>query len=79
MTSEHPKIAKRLIDLQLNDTVLCQQCLLNLGQKSATEGLAYLIMGLYSRIRVQSPKEFDFKTSETFFHLIRSIWVTLSD
>ncbi|BBB22539.1 transcriptional regulator, Crp/Fnr family [Abyssogena phaseoliformis symbiont OG214] len=69
MTSEHPEIAKRLIDLQLNDTVLCQQRLLNLGQKSSTEGLAYLIMELYSRIKVQSPKEFDFKTGETFFPL----------
>ncbi len=57
MTSEYPEIARRLIKLQLNDTVLCQQGLLNLGQKSATEGLAYLIMGLYSRIRAQSSPE----------------------
>lgn len=69
MIKEQPEIAKRLIDLQLNDAVLCQQRLLNLGQKNATESLAYLIMELYSRIRVQYPKIFDSELGATFFPL----------
>ncbi|SMN01717.1 cAMP-binding proteins-catabolite gene activator and regulatory subunit of cAMP-dependent protein kinases [uncultured Candidatus Thioglobus sp.] len=69
MMIEQPEIAKRLIDLQLNDAVLCQQRLLNLGQKTATQSLAYLIMELYSRIRVQSPNEFNSATGEAFFPL----------
>lgn len=69
MIKEQPEIAKRLIDLQLNDALLCQQRLLNLGQKSATEGLAYLIMELYSRIRVQYPEAFDSELGATFFPL----------
>ncbi|CAC9968392.1 hypothetical protein [uncultured Gammaproteobacteria bacterium] len=67
--NENSDIAKRLIDLQINDSVLCQQRLLNLGQKTATEGLAYLIMELYSRIRVQSPDDFNQVTGEIFFPL----------
>lgn len=69
MIKEQPEIAKRLIDLQLNDAVLCQQRLLNLGQKTATQSLAYLIMELYSRIRVQYPKIFDSELGATFFPL----------
>ncbi|MDC9714522.1 MAG: Crp/Fnr family transcriptional regulator [Gammaproteobacteria bacterium] len=69
MIKEQPEIAKRLIDLQLSDALSCQQRLLNLGQKTATQSLAYLIMELYSRIRVQSPKSFDFDTGEAFFPL----------
>ncbi len=69
MINENPKIAKRLIDLQANNAVLCQQRLLNLGQKTATESLAYLIIELYSRIKVQSPKQFNFQTGEAFFPL----------
>lgn len=69
MMQQQPEIAKRLIDLQLSDAVLCQQRLLNIGQKTATQSLAYLIMELYSRIRVQSPDVFDNKTGETFFPL----------
>lgn len=69
MINENPEISKRLIDLQLNDAVSCQQRVINLGQKTATQGLAYLIMELYSRIRVQSPGEFNLQTGETFFPL----------
>lgn len=69
MIKEQPEIAKRLIDLQLNDTALCQQRALNLGHKTAAQGLAYLIMELYSRIKVQSPEMFDCKTGESFFPL----------
>jgi len=69
MIREQPEIATRLIDLQLSDTILCQQRLVNLGQKSATESLAYLIMELYSRIRVQYSTIFDSKLGVTFFPL----------
>lgn len=69
MVDENPEIAKRLIDLQSHEANLCQQRLLNLGQKTATESLAYLIMELYSRIRVQSPEDFNFATGEAFFPL----------
>lgn len=69
MMQEQPEIAKRLVDLQLNDANLCQQRLLNLGQKTATQGLAYLIMELYSRVRVQYPEIFDSQTGDTFFPL----------
>lgn len=69
MINENSEIAKRLIDLQQSDMVSCQQRLINLGQKTATQSLAYLIMELYSRLRVQSPKEFDSNTGETFFPL----------
>jgi len=69
MIKEQSEIAKRLIDLQLNDALLCQQRLLNLGQKSAAEGLAHLIMELYSRIRVQYPAIFDSELGATFFPL----------
>ncbi len=69
MIKQQPEIAQRLIDLQLSDAVLCNQRLLNLGSKTATQSLAYLIMELYSRIRVQSPKMFDSNTGETFFPL----------
>ncbi|BAS67214.1 Crp/Fnr family transcriptional regulator [Bathymodiolus septemdierum thioautotrophic gill symbiont] len=69
MISENAEIAKRLIELQSHEASLCQQRLLNLGQKTATESLAYLIMELYSRIRMQSPKEFNFTTGEAFFPL----------
>lgn len=69
MIAEQPEIAKRLIDLQSNDMLLCQQRLLNLGHKNASEGLAYLIMELYSRIRVQAPTLFNRQTGESFFPL----------
>ncbi len=69
MINENSEIAKRLIDLQSHEMSLCQQRVLNLGQKNATESVAYLIMELYSRIRVQSPDDFNFATGEAFFPL----------
>ncbi|WXU00386.1 MAG: Nitrogen fixation regulation protein FixK [Catillopecten margaritatus gill symbiont] len=69
MVSENPEIAKRLIEIQSHEISLYQQRLLNLGQKTATENLAYLIMELYSRIRVQSPDYFNLTTGEAFFPL----------
>lgn len=69
MANEVPEVAKRLIDLQNNDMVLCQQRLLSLGQKTATESLAYLIMELYSRIKLQAPEFFNPKTKEVLFPL----------
>jgi CRP-like cAMP-binding protein len=72
MTSEHPEIGKRLMDLQLNDVALYQQQLLSLGQKTATESLAYLIMELYTRIKVQAPEMCNDKNNEVFFPLNQS-------
>ena len=72
MIQENHDISKQLINLQLNDAVLCRQRMLSLGQKDSTEALAYLIMELYSRIRVQSPSEFNQATGETFFPLNQS-------
>lgn len=69
MIKERPEIAARLIDLQLGNAILYHQQILNLGQKTATQGLAYLIMELYSRIRVQSPADFDSASGEVFFPL----------
>ncbi len=69
MVGENSEVAKRLIELQAHETSLCQQRLLNLGHKTAAESLAYLIMELYARMRVQSPKDFNFITGEAFFPL----------
>lgn len=59
MVKEQLPIAQRLIDLQSHESVLCQEYLFNLGQKSAKESIAYLLMDLYTRIKIQTPEYFD--------------------
>ncbi|WP_202762998.1 Crp/Fnr family transcriptional regulator [Bathymodiolus thermophilus thioautotrophic gill symbiont] len=69
MISEQPEIAKKLIDLQSGKLIVCQQHLLNLGKKTAAESLAYLIMELHARIKVQAPEMFNDEENEAFFPL----------
>jgi CRP/FNR family transcriptional regulator len=68
LLKNHPNVALRLIEILSKNSNSYQQYLLNLGRKNAQEALAYLMMDLSTRIKMQEEK----KSRKSAFFPIKS-------
>ncbi len=55
MLDSEAVIGKRLLAMQIRDSNLCQHHLMGAGRKSAEEKIAFLLLELYHRARLQVP------------------------
>ncbi len=56
MLAAEAVIGKRLLAMQIRDANLCQHHLMGAGRKSAEEKIAFLLLELYHRARLQVPQ-----------------------
>ncbi|HFD86688.1 MAG TPA: Crp/Fnr family transcriptional regulator [Gammaproteobacteria bacterium] len=55
MLNNHSEIGKRLLAMQIRDSNLCQHHLMGAGRKTAEEKIAFLLLELVYRTRMQNP------------------------
>jgi CRP-like cAMP-binding protein len=55
MLDSENEVAKRLLVMQIRDSNLCQHHLMGAGRKSAEEKIAFLLLELFHRAKMQNP------------------------
>lgn len=67
MFDEQPKLALRLAAMEARDMNLCQHHQMFAGRKDAYESIAFLLLELFHRTRLQTPKHYDGTEYSVFF------------
>lgn len=66
MLGKEPEVSARLLEMHVRDMAICQQHLICAGKKDARQRLAYLLLETLSRVRKQSPADYE-KSDNSFY------------
>ena len=69
MMEKHPQLAIRLAEMEMHDMNLCQHHLIGAGRKNAQESIAFLLLELFYRVRLQMQNGYDEATESIIFPL----------
>jgi CRP-like cAMP-binding protein len=69
MMEKQPQLAIRLAEMEMHDMNLCQHHLIGTGRKNARESIAFLLLELFYRVRLQMQSGYDEATGSIIFPL----------
>jgi CRP-like cAMP-binding protein len=69
MISSEPALATRLLCMQTRDVSLCHHHFIGAGRKNSQERIAFLLLELFHRTRLQSPQHYNAATNTIDFPL----------
>ena len=69
MMEKQPQLAIRLAEMEMHDMTLCQHHLIGTGRKNARESIAFLLLELFYRVRLQMQNGYDEVTESIIFPL----------
>ncbi|MEN8212889.1 MAG: Crp/Fnr family transcriptional regulator [Pseudomonadota bacterium] len=69
MMERQPQLAIGLAEIGMHDMTLCQYHLISTGRKSAQQSIAFLLLELFNRIRMQIHDGYDDATGSVIFPL----------
>jgi CRP-like cAMP-binding protein len=69
MMEKQPQLAIRLAEMEMHDMNLCQHHLIGTGRKNARESIAFLLLELFYRVRMQMQSGYDEATGSIIFPL----------
>jgi CRP-like cAMP-binding protein len=67
MVEKQPQLTIRLAEMEMHDMTLCQHHLIGSGCKNAQERVAFLLLELFHRVRMQRRNDYDEATNSIFF------------
>ncbi len=79
MMEKQPQLAIRLAEMEMHDMNLCQHHLIGTGRKNARESIAFLLLKLFYRVRLQMQNGYDEATESIIFPLTQEDMATLLD
>jgi CRP/FNR family transcriptional regulator len=69
MMEKQPQLAIRLAEMEMHDMNLCQHHLIGTGRKNAQERIAFLLLELFHRVRLQKQNDYDESSNSIIFPL----------
>lgn len=69
MMEKQPQLAIGLAEMGMHDMTLCQHHLIGTGRKKARESIAFLLLELFHRVRMQMPNGYDEDSGSIIFPL----------
>ena len=67
MMEKQPQLAIRLAEMEMHDMTLCQYHLIGTGCKNASERIAFLMLELFYRVRMQRQEDYDEASNSIIF------------
>ena len=67
MIQKQPQLTIRLAEMEMHDLTLCQYHLIGTGCKNSRERIAFLILELFHRVRMQKQEDYDEATNSIIF------------
>jgi CRP-like cAMP-binding protein len=71
MIEKRPQLTQRLAEMEMHDMTLCQHHLSGAARKNAMERIAFLLLELFHRVRMQRRKDYDEVSNSINFPLTR--------
>lgn len=71
MIEQQPYLTRRLAEMEMHDMTLCQYHLIGTVRKNSRERIAFLLLELFHRVRLQRKKDYDEASNSILFPLTR--------